>query len=393
MTDINKAVKDKTIAVLGSTGSVGKQTLDVAQRSGVRVAAISASSNVELLEQQIRKFRPRICAVRDENAAKKLRLLVSDIKDVEVIAGEDAAVIAAGIPEADIVFNSTSGFAGLYPTLAAIEAGHDVALANKETLVAAGDIVMSAAEKHGCRILPVDSEHCAVFQCINSTGKRADEVRSVILTASGGPFRGYTPEQLSSVTKKQALAHPTWKMGPKITIDCATLMNKGLEVIEAAKLYSLDADSIRVVVHPESIIHSMVEYTDNAVLAQLAVPDMRMCISYALNYPRRGAAVIERLDLTKIASLSFFEPDTATFPLLDLAYDALRRGGIVPAVLNAANERAVEHFLTGKLESFTDIFRHVITVEQRCPDIDSPSFDDIKEADMSARKEIDGLVM
>lgn len=393
MTDQNKAVKDKTIAVLGSTGSVGRQTLDVAGRSGTHVAAISASSNVELLEQQIRKFRPRICAVRDEKAAKKLRLSVSDVKDVEVIAGEDAAVIAAGIPEADIVFNSMSGFAGLYPTLAAIEAGHDVALANKETLVAAGDIVMSEADKHGCRILPVDSEHCAVFQCINSVGKRADEVKSVVLTASGGPFRGYTSEQLSSVTKKQALAHPTWKMGPKITVDCATLMNKGLEVIEAAKLYSLDADSIRVVVHPESIIHSMVEYTDNAVLAQLAVPDMRMCISYALNYPRRGDAVIERLDLTKIASLSFFEPDAATFPLLDLAYDALRRGGIVPAVLNAANERAVEHFLTGKLESFTDIFRYVTAVEQKCPEISSPSLDDIKEADMSARKEIDGLVM
>lgn len=393
MTDLNKAVKDKIIAVLGSTGSVGRQTLDVAERSGVRVAAISASSNVRILEQQIRKFRPRICAVRDEHAAKELKLAVSDISGVEIISGENAAVIAAGIPEADIVFNSTSGFAGLYPTLAAIEAGHDVALANKETLVAAGDIVMSEAESHGCRILPVDSEHCAVFQCINSVGRRADEVRSVILTASGGPFRGYKPEQLSRVTKKQALAHPTWRMGPKITVDCATLMNKGLEVIEAARLYSLDADSIRVVVHPESIIHSMVEYTDNAVLAQLAVPDMRMCISYALNYPKRGDAVIDRLDLAKIASLSFFEPDTSTFPLLELAYDALKRGGIVPAVLNAANERAVEHFLSGKLSSFTDIFRHVIAVEQRCPDVDSPSLDDIREADMAARKEIDGLVM
>ena len=252
--------------------------------------------------------------------------MVSDT-NTEVIFGENAAEYAASLPDTDIVFNSTSGIAGLYPTLAAINAGHDVALANKETLVAAGEIVMNAAAENGVRILPVDSEHCAVFQCINDSRNGKNSIKNVILTASGGPFRGYTAEKLSAVTKEQALSHPTWKMGPKITIDCATLMNKGLEVIEAARLYSLEADRIKVVVHPESIIHSMVEYIDNAVLAQLAVPDMRMCISYALNYPERGEAVIKSLDLTEIGTLSFHKPDMDVFPLLSLAYSALRRGG------------------------------------------------------------------
>ena len=392
MTDRNsKQYIRKKIAVLGSTGSVGKQALDVAEKSGAVVTALSASSSVKQLEEQIRKFHPRVCAVKSERAGRELRTLVSDT-NTEVIFGENAAEYAASLPDTDIVFNSTSGIAGLYPTLAAINAGHDVALANKETLVAAGEIVMNAAAENGVRILPVDSEHCAVFQCINDSRNGKNSIKNVILTASGGPFRGYTAEKLAAVTKEQALSHPTWKMGPKITIDCATLMNKGLEVIEAARLYSLEADRIKVVVHPESIIHSMVEYIDNAVLAQLAVPDMRMCISYALNYPERGEAVIKSLDLTEIGTLSFHKPDMDAFPLLSLAYSALRRGGIIPCVLNAANERAVELFLAGKISSITDIFGAVIEAVEKSVNVKTPSIDDIKAADRESRILVDNFI-
>ncbi len=392
MTDRNsKQYIRKKIAVLGSTGSVGKQTLDVAEKSGAVVTALSASSSVKQLEEQIRKFHPRVCAVKSERAGRELRTLVSDT-NTEVIFGENAAEYAASLPDTDIVFNSTSGIAGLYPTLAAINAGNDVALANKETLVAAGEIVMNAAAENGVRILPVDSEHCAVFQCINDSRNGKNSIKNVILTASGGPFRGYTAEKLAAVTKEQALSHPTWKMGPKITIDCATLMNKGLEVIEAARLYSLEADRIKVVVHPESIIHSMVEYIDNAVLAQLAVPDMRMCISYALNYPERGEAVIKSLDLTEIGTLSFHKPDMDVFPLLSLAYSALRRGGIIPCVLNAANERAVELFLAGKISSITDIFGAVIEAVEKSVNVKTPSIDDIKAADRESRILVDNFI-
>lgn len=392
MTDRNsKQYIRKKIAVLGSTGSVGKQTLDVAEKSGAVVTALSASSSVKQLEEQIRKFHPRVCAVKSERAGRELRTLVSDT-NTEVIFGENAAEYAASLPDTDIVFNSTSGIAGLYPTLAAINAGNDVALANKETLVAAGEIVMNAAAENGVRVLPVDSEHCAVFQCINDSRNGKNSIKNVILTASGGPFRGYTAEKLAAVTKEQALSHPTWKMGPKITIDCATLMNKGLEVIEAARLYSLEADRIKVVVHPESIIHSMVEYIDNAVLAQLAVPDMRMCISYALNYPERGEAVIKSLDLTEIGTLSFHKPDMDAFPLLSLAYSALRRGGIIPCVLNAANERAVELFLAGKISSITDIFGAVIEAVEKSVNVKTPSIDDIKAADRESRILVDNFI-
>mgnify|MGYP002566666115 CR=1 FL=1 len=392
MTDRNsKQYIRKKIAVLGSTGSVGKQTLDVAEKSGAVVTALSASSSVKQLEEQIRKFHPRVCAVKSERAGRELRTLVSDT-NTEVIFGENAAEYAASLPDTDIVFNSTSGIAGLYPTLAAINAGHDVALANKETLVAAGEIVMNAAAENGVRILPVDSEHCAVFQCINDSRNGKNSIKNVILTASGGPFRGYSAEKLAAVTKEQALSHPTWKMGPKITIDCATLMNKGLEVIEAARLYSLEADRIKVVVHPESIIHSMVEYIDNAVLAQLAVPDMRMCISYALNYPERGEAVIKSLDLTEIGTLSFHKPDMDAFPLLSLAYSALRRGGIIPCVLNAANERAVELFLAGKISLITDIFGAVIEAVEKSVNVKTPSIDDIKAADRESRILVDNFI-
>ena len=383
----NKEPINKRIVVLGSTGSVGRQTLDVAERTGAEVIALSACSNIGLLEDQIRQFHPRFCAVRDEESAKRLRVSVRDT-DTRILGGEGAANEVASLGDADMVFNSTSGFAGLFPTLAAIDAGNDVALANKETLVAAGEIVMERARRSGVRILPVDSEHCAVFQCLQSSSEQKRELRSVILTASGGPFRGYSREMLSRVTRQEALSHPTWKMGPKITVDCATLMNKGLEVIEAARLYGLDADRVRVVVHPESIIHSMVEYTDNAVLAQLAVPDMRACVSYALHYPNRGDAVIDRLDLTSVGSLSFFEPDTQTFPLLSLAYDALRCGGTMPASLNAANECAVEHFLKGSVRSFTDIFDLVCEAVGECKVTHQPTVDDIISADREARQAV-----
>lgn len=381
---MNNKKSGRTVTVLGSTGSVGRQTLDVLRKSGIRVEALSASSNIELLEAQIREFRPSLCAVKDEVAAKKLRKNISDMP-CEVIFGNNAASEAARYGDADIVFNSTSGVAGLLPTLSAIEAGRDVALANKETLVAAGELVMSCALEHGVNILPVDSEHCAVFQCINGSRNGTCGVSRIILTASGGPFRGYTSEKLKRVTLSDALSHPTWKMGKKITVDCATLMNKGLEVIEAARLYSMPWNKIDVVIHPESIVHSMVEYNDNAVLAQLAVPDMRLCIAYALNYPERGGAIVEKLDLTKIGRLTFENPDTEKFPLLALAYDALKAGGTAPAVLNAANEVAVELFLNGKIE-FSEISNYVTNVLEHSNISSDISLESILEADRAVRE-------
>lgn len=339
---------NRKITVLGSTGSVGRQTMEVAAFHHLTLDGIAAHGNIRLLEEQIRRFSPRYCAVADEAAASELRVRVADTP-VEILSGPDSAVQLAAITDAELVFNSLSGFAGLRPTLAAIESGHDVALSNKETMVTAGELVNAAAQARGVSIHPVDSEHCAIAQCL--CGKRAERL---LLTASGGPFFGYTPAQLRSVRKEDALRHPNWSMGAKITIDSATMMNKGLEVIEAARLFGMDADRIDVVIHRESIVHSMVEFADHAVLAQLSVPDMRLCIQYALTGEAREAGLTPRLSLPEIGKLTFFAPDMEAFPLLALAYRALRMGGIAPTVLNGVNEIAVALFLEDRI-GFADI--------------------------------------
>ena len=341
---------NKKIAVLGSTGSVGEQALDAAEKLGMKVTAISAYKNTRRAEEQARKFGVSCVAMANEAAAKELRLALADTS-IKVYTGEQGICEMIRSEKRDVVLNSIIGEAGLLPTLAVIDSGARLALANKESLVVAGEIVTAAAKEKGVEILPVDSEHCAIYQCLKSGKPR--EVKRILLTASGGPFFGYTKEQLRSISVDQALAHPTWKMGAKITIDSATLMNKGFEVIEAVHLFDVPADKICVTVHRESIIHSMVEYIDNSVIAQLSVPDMRLCAQYALTYPERSEAVIEELDLFKIGRLTFAEPDMETFGLLKCALDCIGKGGALPAVLNASNEVAVASFLEGKIPFYT----------------------------------------
>ena len=335
-----------SMIVLGSTGSVGEQAIDVAQRFGVGVDAISAHRNVKRVEEQARALKVKACAMSDPDAAKDLKNRLKDT-DIRVYAGTQG--ICEMVSETDsnssagqVVENSIVGEAGLQPTLAVLKAKKKLALANKESLVVGGEIVMKAARESGNEILPVDSEHCAIFQCLRA-GKNA-EVKKIILTASGGPFFGYSREQLEGVTLETALAHPTWKMGPKITIDSASLMNKGFEVIEAVYLFGVRPEQVEVAVHRESIIHSAVEYIDNSVIAQMSVPDMRHCVQYALTYPERGEATTEELDLFSVGKLTFAKPDLEAFPLLGKAYEAIKLGGAVPAVLNAANEEAVFAF-------------------------------------------------
>ena len=377
-------MKEKKLLLLGSTGSVGTQAADVARARGYSVRAICAKSNVRTVEAQIREFRPAAAAMSDPAAAAELRTAVADT-DVRIYSGIDGICEMIADSDADTAINSIIGYAGLDPTLAVIESGKDLALANKESLVVAGDIVMRRARERGVDIAPVDSEHCAIDQCLRA-GTHG-EIKSLIITASGGPFYGKKRGELAGITVKQALAHPTWSMGQKITIDSATLMNKGFELIEAAHLFGVGADKIRVVVHRESIIHSMVEFADNSVIAQLSVPDMRLCVQYALNRPMRDAAVIERLDLCRIGQLSFAEPDEDTFLPLRLARAAQMAGGASAAVLNAANEIAVWDFLAGKC-GFTDIIDTLsyVTGEFSSYAPSVTSLDGIKEADAAARE-------
>ena len=375
---------DKLI-VLGSTGSVGKQALDVARHLKIRVTGISGNFNVSALEDQIREFHPVYCAVADSDAARDLRVRVADT-DTEIIDGLDSVSALASFDCADTVLDSVSGIAGLKPALAAVQSGKKLALANKESLVAFGETLMLEAEKHNVKILPVDSEHSAIYQCL--LGNRGRDVKKILLTASGGPFFGMSKDELCGITPERALMHPTWKMGKRITIDSATLMNKGFEVIEAVRLFSVRPDQIQVVVHRESIIHSMVEYTDNAVIAQLSVPDMRLCAQYALTYPERFDSPIKELDLFDIGALTFNRPDTEAFPLLSLAFEAVERGGVVPAAMNSADEEAVSLFIDGKI-GFTDISYLVAEAAKRAKGRDiipSPSLDDIDEADAEARR-------
>ncbi len=371
----------KSITLLGSTGSIGVQALDVAAFHGMNIEALCFGSNIKLGEAQVRKFSPRFCAVFDEKAALDLKTRIADT-ETEVFCGTDGICEMTEAAGSDICLNAISGFAGLLPTMSAVKSCRRIALANKETLVAAGDIVMGAAKEHGCEIVPVDSEHSAIFQCLQA-GKR-DEVKRLILTCSGGAFFGYTKEKLATVTKEQALGHPTWNMGAKITIDCATLMNKGLELIEAMHLFSVPASKTDIVIHRESIIHSMVEYIDNTVMAQLGSHDMRLPIQYALTYPERAEAAGERLDLVGLGRLSFFSPDYETFPLLGLARRMAETGGNMPCVMNAANEEAVGLFLSGRIR-FSEIPELVMRVCEETARIEKPSLSDIIEENMRAR--------
>ena len=341
----------KTIIVLGSTGSVGTQALDVIRGQELNVDVLAAGKDYITMEKQAREFTPKYCILDDENSALELKIRLSDT-DIKVLSGIDGILNAIKETNFDIAVNSITGAAGLLPTLEVVKKGKRLALANKESLVMAGSEIMSEAQKNGCEILPVDSEHCAIFQCLQ--GRANNDISRILLTASGGPFYGNNLEDQKSITVEHALAHPTWKMGKRITIDSATLMNKGFEVIEAAHLFGVDAEQIKVLVHRESIIHSMIEYFDNSIIAQLSVPDMRLCVQYAINYPNRDSAVIERLDLAKISTLSFGEPDFVAFPLLQCAFDCLKLGGVMPAVLNASDEIAVAAFLNKKI-GFSDI--------------------------------------
>ena len=343
----------KNLAILGSTGSIGTQTLDVVRDlpEMFRVAVLAANTSDKKLEAQIDEFRPELAVLADEAAAERLKARYKGA--TKILGGEDGLVAAAVFPAVDMVVTSLMGFAGLAPTLAAIRAGKNIALANKETLVAAGELVRREASAHGAAILPVDSEHSALFQCLQ--GEKREAVESLILTASGGPFRGRRKEALAGVSIGDCLKHPTWSMGRKITVDSATLVNKGLEVIEAHWLYNMPYDKIKVVIHPQSIVHSLVSFRDGAVMAQLGMPDMRLPIQYALTYPERMASTLARLDFTRLGTLTFEEPDTKTFRGLDIAIEAGRAGGTAPCVMNAANEIAVAAFLDGSI-GFLDIY-------------------------------------
>ncbi len=371
----------KKLVILGSTGSIGTQALEVAALAGYEVLALAVGSRIDSFETQLRKFRPRYAAVYDAKAAADLKVRVADM-DVQILSGMEGLCTLAALPEADMVLNSVVGMVGLLPTLAAVEAGKDVALANKETLVAGGAFVMDAVAKKQVRLLPVDSEHSAIFQCLQGMPKKS-ALKRLILTASGGPFFGYTTEKLETVTVKDALKHPNWSMGAKITIDSATMMNKGLEIIEARWLFDMPEDKIDVVVHRESIIHSLIEYSDNAVLAQLGEPDMRVPIQYALTYPDRLPSPTKQLRLEDWGKLTFFAPDDETFPAMGLCREAIRRGGAYPAALNAANEQAVALFLDGKI-SFKAITATVATMLET--DIPTPkTVEDILEIDRQIR--------
>lgn len=379
----------KRMMILGVTGSVGEQALDVARENNVKLTGVSANKNVKRTEEIVREFKVGTCAMADERAAADLRARLSDT-NTQVLSGEEGICEMIRSASNDVVLNSIIGEAGLNPTLAAIDSGSRLALANKESLVVAGEIVMARAAEKGVDILPVDSEHSAIFQCLKA-GKKG-EVKKILLTASGGPFFGATVDKLKDITVEQALAHPTWKMGAKITIDSATLMNKGFEVIEAVHLFGVPADKIEVLIHRESIIHSMVEYIDNSVIAQLSVPDMRLCAQYALTYPERCEAVIDELDLTKLAGLSFAKPDTKTFALLQCAIDSIGKGGALPAVLNAANEVAVAAFLSRQL-SFYGITETVLEVVEKLSQAShAKTLEEIFEYDKEARRQAQAII-
>lgn len=371
----------KTITILGSTGSIGRQTLSVADELGLRVAALTAERNVDLMEAQCRKYRPKLAVLADEAAAEELKVRLADM-NIRVLAGAEALCEAAALPEADTVVAAVCGFAALRPTLTAIREKKRIALANKETMVCAGKIMQSAARESGAEIIPVDSEHSAIFQCLMGCRDRA-EVKRLILTCSGGPFFGKTRESLACMTKSDALRHPNWKMGAKITVDCATLMNKGLEIIEAMRLYDLPLSKVTAVIHRQSVVHSLVEFVDGAVMAQLGVPDMRIPIGLAMTYPNRAHNPAPALDLLTCGPLTFDAIDETAFPCFALAQQAAQLGGTACTALNAANEEAVGLFLQDKI-GFYDI-ADAVEAALRLPVVQEPSLADIFEADRLAR--------
>ena len=375
----------KRISILGSTGSIGRQTLDVISGCGFQAVALTANRDVARMEEQCRQFRPELAVMMDPEAAQALRIALADTS-VRVASGMEGLIEAASLPAADTVVTAVVGMIGLRPTLAAIRAGKRIALANKETLVCAGQLVMDEADRCGVDIVPVDSEHSAIFQCLQGCRDRG-EVKRLILTASGGPFWGKTREELEGVTVADALHHPNWSMGAKITVDSATMMNKGLEFIEAMRLYRLPPEKISVLIHRQSIVHSLVEYCDNAVLAQLGTPDMRVPIEYALTWPNRGPAVAQALDLTACGALTFAPPDDAAFPSLPLAIEAAKRGGTATAILNGANEAAVGRFLAGEI-GFLEIPALVAHALETVPVQPSPDLETILAADQAARRAV-----
>ncbi len=378
----------KNVSILGSTGSIGRQSLDIISRmSDVKVVALTGGTNYELMAEQVRKFRPELVVMADFASFESLQqLLLEDDLPTEFSYGEDGLIDAATIPEVDCVITAVVGMVGLKPTLAAIRAGKRIGLANKETLVCAGELVMAEAEKQGVEIIPVDSEHSAIFQCLMGNNDRK-EVKRLILTCSGGPFYGKTPEELKTVTKADALKHPNWKMGAKITIDCATLMNKGLEVIEAMRLYRMPIEKVSVLVHRQSIVHSMVEFVDGAVMAQLGAPDMRLPIQLALTYPQRLDCPVDALDLTTCGALTFVHPDLERFPCLALAYECGKKGGTACPAMNGANEEAVAMYLRDEI-GFYDIYRLVSSAVEAVPFIQNPTLEQILEADRLAREAV-----
>ena len=373
----------KCVSILGSTGSIGRQSLDViGKMEGIRVATLTAGSSVQKMAEQCRAFRPQLAVMATREAAESLKAALRDM-EISVAWGEEGLIQAATLPQVDCVITAVVGMVGLKPTLAAIRAGKRIGLANKETLVCAGELVMAEANRWGAEIVPVDSEHSAIFQCLMGCKDRA-EVRRILLTCSGGPFFGMEAAQLRQVTKADALQHPNWKMGPKITVDCATLMNKGLEVIEAMRLYRVPLEQVEVLIHRQSIVHSLVEFNDGAVMAQLGSPDMRLPIQLALTYPERRESPVERLDLTKCPPLTFCPPDEEKFPCLALAKACAKRGGTACPAMNGANEEAVALFLADKI-GFYDIYRLVSQAVEAVPFVRNPSLEEILEADRLAR--------
>lgn len=377
------------ISLLGSTGSIGTQTLEIVRNfPEFNITALTAHSNIDLLEKQIREFKPNIACVTDAQKAKELKNRVSEL-NVKIVSGNDGLIDAATEKEADIVVTSVVGISGLEPTIAAVRAGKDIALANKETLVTAGHIVMPLAKEYGVSILPVDSEHSAIFQSMQGNTKK--QIKKILLTASGGPFYGKTREDLLYITPEAALKHPNWDMGAKVTIDSSTLVNKGLEVIEAKWLFDVDVDDIEVLVHRQSIVHSMVMYNDNAVIAQLGAPDMKLPIQYAMTYPQRCTMQGNEIDFLKFNSLTFDAPDTDTFPALKLAYRAGKQGGLLPCVFNSADEVAVELFLNGKI-SYLQIAEVIESAMWHEKQIESPTLNEVLECDKRVRAYVQSLV-
>ena len=373
----------KNIAILGSTGSIGTQSLEVVDKLHLKVSALTAANNITLLEQQARRYRPALAVVFNEQKAKELQIALADTS-VKVLSGMEGLVEAATLPQADLVLNSVVGMVGLQPTIAAAQAKKDIALANKETLVAGGDLVTDAVRDNGVKLLPVDSEHSAIFQCLQGMPDKK-VLKKLILTASGGPFFGRTTDELRDVTVEQALNHPNWSMGAKITIDSASMMNKGLEIIEAGRLFGVSGDDIDVVAHRESIIHSLVEFTDNSVLAQLGVPDMRIPIQYAITYPMRYESPVAELNLAQIGKLSFFEPDYDTFQCLRACKKAFAMGGAATAIANGANEEANALFRQGKIR-FLDIGELVMGAVDAVPNFTPSCVQDILDVDAQARQ-------